>query len=311
MFTKYKTFFIVFGVLVFFLMLFAHACRVEGFSDQTYVTKDQIYEKDSDVNINGLFNNTTEKYKRYNTAGPFSSELLSSSSCKQECYRQDECNPIHQNVCKSSYNETSKKCSCSFRKKVVIEPFNELINRTVATMQAKAMQFDNFSKSCWVYQKTNDKYDSVGTEIVPWRDLNIPDNKNMAFSFWITFIGEVKDTHGFLVLLSGIITVFFVNKDKILVMRNSNDFKEYKIPIPKDQTVWITVSFSPGAQDIYVNGKFTFSSNSKQPFVPPNDRSALVLGQGAKGIFIKDLKFYDHSLTEERIGILYRGLTAE
>ena len=118
LFTKYRTFFIMFGVLVFFLMIFAHAYETEGFSD--YSTKDNIYEKGGSVYINGEFNNTTDIYGRYNTRGPLSKTTTSSASCELACDRQDECNPINKNVCSSSYNAYSKTCSCSFSRNKLI-----------------------------------------------------------------------------------------------------------------------------------------------------------------------------------------------
>lgn len=116
MFTQYRTFFFMFGILIFFLMLFVQSYN-EGFKGK-YFTTNNTYEKGESVNINGEFNNYTEKYKRYNNFGPFAKNITA-DTCQFRCNRQDECNALHGNKCESSFDPNSKLCFCSFSKKTI------------------------------------------------------------------------------------------------------------------------------------------------------------------------------------------------
>jgi hypothetical protein len=310
MFTRYRTFFIMFGILVFFLMIFAHGYKKEGFADY-YLTNENKYEKGGSVNINGEFNQNTEVYKRYNTFGPFSTKLSSTATCDTECNRQDECNAIRGNKCTSSFDPNSKTCFCSFSK--IVKPVSSNgMGLTVENLLKKATYFDNQPKPSWVYPITRNEYNShnMPYAAIPWSDLNIPNKDNMAFSFWINLNNIVKNEKGFFVLwISYAFSLpMYVRKDnKTLVLRNIHDNnKDFNITIAKP--TWIVVSLMPGVQNVYIDGKFTYTSTSQRLSDPPNEKSKLYLGQGTTGVFIKDLMFYDHSLTEDGIGILYKGL---
>jgi hypothetical protein len=291
----------MFGILVFFVMIIIESYTKEGFA-VNYVTQDNKYEKGGDVNINGKYSNG---YERYNTFGPFSTTITSSAKCKADCIRQDECNKIRGNKCESTFDEKTKTCFCSFRKRTHLENFDG-IKETTINLRNLLRKFPNEAKPSWIYPKTKHKYKEI-TDIasIPWSDLNIPDNNNMAFSFWIYTEDNVVDNNGFFVLsINRLVFPIYVSKNKTLVIRNIRDYSDVNVNAAKP--TWVTVSFSPGVQNVYVNGVFTHSSTTTSSFLPPDEKSKLTLGQGAKGIYVKDLKFYDHSLTEEGIKLLYK-----
>ena len=191
---------------------------------------------------------------------------------------------------------------------------------TAANLMKLARNFENISKPSWIFPETEKEFRSIRYATVPWADLKIPDFKNMAFSFWINLVGEVQDNYGFFYLLGKNtgsdrsdrpLSIEMAVKNGELCVRNIHDLVNYYFKTPISKPTWITVSFSPGAEHFYVNGWPTGSSISNNKYAPPGETSLLVLGQGAKGIFIKDLKFYDHSLTETGISTLYQGLTKE
>ena len=304
MFTRYRTFFIMFGVLVFFVMIMIESYTKEGFA-VNYVTKDNIYEKGGDVNINGAY---PDGYERYNTFGPFSTTFTSNSKCQVECTRQDECNKIRGNKCESAFDEKTKTCFCSFRKKNAIENFDG-IDETAINIRNLLRIFPNEAKPSWIYPKTKHEYKEITAyTAIPWSELNIPDNNNMAVSFWIYAGDNVVDNYGFFVLLINSQSIpIYVSKNKTLVIKNIRDGSDINVSVgSKTMPTWVTVSFSPGVQNVYANGVFTHSSTTTSSFLPPDEKSKLILGQGAKGIYVKDLKFYDHSLTEEGISLLYK-----
>jgi hypothetical protein len=282
-------------------MIMMESYTKEGFG-VSYVTKDNKYEKGGDVNINGKY---PTGYERYNIFGPFSTTFTSSAKCSAECIRQDECNKLRGNKCQSVFDEKTKNCFCSFRKKTEIENFDG-IDETAINMRNLLRRFPNEAKPSWIYPETKREYNEITAfTAIPWSDLKIPDINNMAFSFWIYAGENVVDKYGFFVLLINRRSVpMYVSKQKTLVIKNIRDGSDINVSV--GSKTWVTISFSPGVQNVYVNGVFNHSSTTTSSFLPPDEKSKLLLGQGAKGIYVKELKFYDHSLTEEGIKLLYK-----
>jgi hypothetical protein len=290
-------------------MMFVQSWTKEEFA----LYPENTYEKGGSVNINGKYRKSAEADKRYNEYGPLK-KSGSSSWCDGSCKRQDECNPIRGNICDSTFDANSKTCFCSFRKKSVLELESfEGMNNTALNLMALARVLPNEAKPCWVYQKTQNVYmplDQIRQgEMHPLlSELNIPDNNRMSMSFWIYLDENSSDDELMYLLMNNVRGIRFFIKGKTLVIKRRNISFDKIIPVGTTvDSSWITITYNEGTQNIYLNGKLTDSSLASSPFQPLDKKGALYFNN-PKGVFIKDLKFYDHTLSEKGISILYKGV---
>ena len=199
--------------------------------------------------------------------------------------------------------------------KNISEVYNKIMNGpvgiegTAANLIKLATNFHNDPKPCWVYEKTQNKYSLISLMKYPWSALNIPDNNNMAFSFWINLGDDVNSeairADFFYLKVLDCSCWMSIKPDKTLSYGNLQN-NRFFMPIGPQDTTWITVSFRPGGQEIFLNGVLTHSSTV--PVTDPNNVGSGLYLTPRKGVFIKDLMFYDHSLSEKVVGILYNGL---
>ena len=305
-FTKYRTFFIVFGILVFFIIMFVQYWTKEEFS----LYPENIYEQGGSVNINGKYMKENESYKRYNAYGPLA-KLFGSSfkTCDAKCKSQDECNPIRGNKCESSFNRRLKTCYCSFRKNEVIG-----MNDTAAKLMTLASSLPNEAKPCWVYPKTKSNvYTQLDgpQEKYSFRELNISDSNRLSISFWIYLDDSlvIENNVGLVKMVMNNKNIFkFSIKGKNLVLKSLRDKSDITIPIGTTvDSSWIAITFNQGVQNIYLNGALFNSSIASAPFGPLYNNSALYLKTRTRA-YLKNFKFYDHTISESVIGMLYKGV---
>lgn len=307
MFPTYRKFFVLFGVLILFVMFFVDYWKmhaIETFASQTE-NYPAWYHSGQPVNIDGKFV-TGDPNNRYKMdGGPL--EATGSTDCDTKCKQQEECNRRNGNTCTSENKD--RKCYCRFsQKKATTESFQD-IAQTTANFDRIIRNMPNSAKPSWVYSKTKGEMKQIEKDKVVLTDLKIDDLNKISVSFRIKS-DPATDQRGKIPVISlGSSTGGTFD----LVSRNYNTLeintplKIVSVGLDSGEKL-ITLTINNGLYKVYIDGTANRNDSSSYPGNIPsastlNDYnvSLIINKTNATGIYMKDLKTYNHSLTEEEV----------
>jgi hypothetical protein len=308
MFPTYRKFFVLLGVLILFVMFFVNYWKmhaIETFAAQTE-NYPAWYHSGQPVNIDGKFV-TGDPNNRYKMdGGPL--ETIRSTDCNTKCNQQEECNRRNGNTCVSENKD--RKCYCRFsQKKANTESFQD-IAQTTANFDRIIKNMPNSVKPSWVYPKTKGKMEQIEKDTILLTDLKIDDLNIISVSFLIKS-DPATDQRGKIPILS----LGSARATYDLVTKNYNTLeintplKIVSIGLDSGEKL-ITLTINNGLYKVYENGTANRNDNStylgnvpSASTLKDNDVSLILNKTNADGIYLKDLKTYNHTLTEDEVSL--------
>ena len=280
----------------------------------------------------------------------FDSKIQSKPECHKLCLRQSEC--AHKgdgwlNKCEPSYVQNN--CYCPFRKVSTQskEGFEELgisvrnkDDPSPLTIYKQLLNdLPNQPKSTWKFNGTFNKWSPLTYKpnIVSWKELNIPDINNMAFSFWVYFkevenikrkepidlfrIASNQSVHLRMFAEKERPIIKFMVNDSLLETRNTPYTQNpYTHDADMDngneigynhKASYIIISITDGVIHLYINGVWKNNMGGDTIYPPSDTGSKMSIGVSSmhnpKGVYWKDFRVYDHSIDNLHASLLYKN----
>jgi hypothetical protein len=337
-FSRNRTFLVVFAILVIFVIFIMQSFKSQAkelFSNLVDNYPQPNYDNGEPINIRKN-TKTFNPRGRYRSDALFSNNRMSRQRCETQCKKQPECNPIENNECSITYNDSDKSCYCQFRKKdITTEGFEDRITpldfakNTLVQLPnlAPVAQYNTSKDQCEPLKKVT---------LGKWSDFNIRSRNEMSYSFWIYFneselstktrryteilrlydqgtkYGDGRDRYTLIhiyesspVLQIRSCTVNNVNDTVSL----EDELKNHRIGFPNTPT-WVCITFGDGVMKVYFNNELK-THHQTDTFYEPQPDSIFVLGKSNdnEGIYLSQFRLYDKTLSDDDVKVLYNSST--
>uniref|UniRef100_A0A6C0CMW2 Uncharacterized protein n=1 Tax=viral metagenome TaxID=1070528 RepID=A0A6C0CMW2_9ZZZZ len=323
-FSRNRTFLVIFFIIVFFVFfIYYHFQKsiVEYFNTYPYGWGNGV----------PIYINTEDKTPSYSTLKDIldTTSFSGAGQCSDICKNQEACvdsGDNWENQCSSEF--VNGDCYCKFQK-VPEEGFSALkdYKNIIAKIPdaVKPSWRDIVTQNKWVSMKRLRQKGKIHT----WNDLKIEDVQNMAFSFWI-FFREKQDSKR--MKGANIFKIKTGNKNNINISAkrqrpvfniqvNTDDGKEYdETPYTHNSDMtggnedgynhtssFITITVTNSKVDLYINGKWK-NNFGKNPILPTDNNTLLILGSNVQSIIMKDFKIYNQTISSDNIKLLYEKI---
>ena len=302
MFPIYRKFFVLFGVLILFIMFFVNYWR--KYAIETFTASSEKYpswhKSGQQVNIDGKYDigDPANRYKA--NGGPL--QTNGSIDCDTKCQQQEECNRRNGNTC-TTRSTPDRKCYCTFRQ-TQKEPFQNM-EQTADNIDGILTVLPNSTKTSWVYSKTKDSMVQVEKRTFALTALKIDNLNKMTLSFRIKTDPAVNAKVPVLSFGSSTGGTFdFITKNFNTLEINT---PTKVVSIGLDSTdKRITITLENGVFKVYENGipnDISIAAGSLPSTSTLNTYNIkMILNKtNAKGVYIKDLKTFNQSLSEDDV----------
>ena len=311
MFPTYRKFFVLFGVLILFVMFFVNYWKLHAIETFKTTCYPDSYSYGKSINLDGRYSPCDPKRYQIKTPGiKTHRKWLDQSTqnyCDSSCQRQDECVQRNGNKCISKFRKG--KCYCKFSKNLN-ESFQNR-EQTMANLERIYTNLPNSSKPSWVHSKTNNNSAEIGKETIVMTDLKINDLNKMTISFRMSNKTTTSSV-GKIPIISFVSpggTYDFITKNYNTLEINT---PQKMISIMLDSTEKpITITKENGLYKVYENGMSSTSNsnlvlgNIPTALVISNDTNLVLNSTNTSGIFMRDLRTFNQSLTEDDVKMLF------
>ena len=305
MFPTYRKFFVLFGILILFVIFFANYWKmyaIESFIQQPDYPEHYYYGQTVNIDGKHLFGNPKGRYDV--SGGPLVAD--SAADCDMKCRQQPECNRRNGNIC-NAVAKDNRMCFCTFSQNKesfqprIYENINQVFSRVLTNLP-------NTTKPSWVHKKTEHIIAKVDKEYIKIEDLKVDNFNNFSLSFWL--IPDINNTP------APIISIGHKRKGKgyHLISKTSNslviNIPGNPISIGTDgENRWVTFTIENGLYKVYDNGSATGIKMPRNigtiPSLSGKNLYVILNNTRASGLFIKDLRVYNHAFTEDDVGKMF------
>lgn len=324
LFTKNRTFLVTFVLLllfVFFLLKY-FTTMSESFTINLSPYEKQYIQIDN-----------AEEPRIHETPALFSNRVTGKAECHSKCHKQPECQSEDME-CVPEYS--NGLCHCPFQPANgikegfnVFEQARQLCKETQICSAWEAHSDETWNTTSWtpLIRRPN---------VVRWKDLKVSNINRMSISFWVYFDETLAKKNPYTSIFQIAKSSYngsqnWQNNDAYLGIFATAEEPSLNVRTITDQTYietnvepvligysavpsHIVLTINDGQWKIYKNGRWELSGG-KNPIMPPDDDAKVMSGitydpynVPPQGISVKDVRVYNHVLSEHNIPILYNKI---